>query len=53
MKNQNLYKLGFGVTFDSRQSSIRRSVLDFGSEAGSSYGFKIFCSKFTTNGLGI
>jgi len=50
MKDQNLYKLSFGVNSGSRSSFSLRSVLDFGSEAGSSYGSGMFCSKFTTNG---
>jgi hypothetical protein len=53
MKDQNLYKLSFGVNSGSRSSSSWRSVLNFGSEAGSSYGSDFFCSKFTTNGPGI
>jgi hypothetical protein len=53
MKDQNLYKLSFGVNSGSRPSSSRRSVLNFGTEAGSSYGSGIFPSKFTTNGPGI
>jgi hypothetical protein len=53
MKDQNLDKLSFGVNSGSRSSSSRRSVLNFGSKAGSSYGSGIFGWTFTTNGLGI
>jgi len=53
MKDENLYKLSFGVNSSSRSSSSRSWVPNFGSEAGSSYGSRIFCSKFTTNGPGI
>jgi hypothetical protein len=36
MKDQNLYKLGFGVNSGSLSSSIQRWVLNFGSEDGCS-----------------
>ncbi len=53
MKDQNLYKLSFEVNSGSRSSSSWRWVLNFGSEAGCSYGSGIFFSKFTTNGPGM
>jgi hypothetical protein len=43
IKDQNLYKLSFGVNFGS--SSSQRSVLNFGSEAGSSLWFRNFLLK--------